>query len=73
VSGKTPLFAARWSKLVRTSRQMLHEIGREATPKELAEKLMMSVNNPNKPPRLAMSRRPSPYSMDRSPQLVQRL
>jgi hypothetical protein len=34
---------------------------------------MMSVNNPNKPPRLAMSRRPSPYSTDRSPQLRARL
>jgi RNA polymerase primary sigma factor len=27
------------NKLVRTSRQMLHEIGREPTPEELAEKL----------------------------------
>ncbi len=29
------------NKLVRTSRQMLHEIGREPTPEELAEKLSM--------------------------------
>src|SRR5438105_2879009 len=29
------------NKLVRTSRQMLHEIGREPTPEELAEKLAM--------------------------------
>ena len=29
------------NKLVRTSRQMLHEIGREPTPEELAEKLVM--------------------------------
>src|SRR5215212_2951500 len=29
------------NKIVRTSRQMLHEIGREATPEELAEKLGM--------------------------------
>jgi len=27
------------NKIVRTSRQMLHEIGREPTPEELAEKL----------------------------------
>ena len=31
------------NKLVRTSRQMLHEIGREPTPEELAEKLKISV------------------------------
>ena len=29
------------NKLVRTSRQMLHEIGREPTPEELADKLSM--------------------------------
>ena len=28
------------NKIVRTSRQMLHEIGREPTPEELAEKLV---------------------------------
>jgi RNA polymerase primary sigma factor len=31
------------NKIVRTSRQMLHEIGREPTPEELAEKLGMSL------------------------------
>ncbi len=31
------------NKLVRTSRQMLHEIGREPTPEELAEKLAMPL------------------------------
>ena len=31
------------SKLVRTSRQMLHEIGREPVPEELAEKLAMPL------------------------------
>ena len=32
------------NKLVRTSRQMLHEIGREPTPEELATKLQMPLN-----------------------------
>ena len=32
------------NKIVRTSRQMLHEIGREPTPEELAEKLAMPVD-----------------------------
>ncbi len=32
------------NKLVRTSRQMLHEIGREPTPEELAEKLSMPLD-----------------------------
>ena len=31
------------NKLVRTGRQMLHEIGREPTPEELAEKLQMPL------------------------------
>ena len=31
------------NKIVRTSRQMLHEIGREPTPEELAEKLQMPL------------------------------
>jgi RNA polymerase primary sigma factor len=31
------------NKIVRTSRQMLHEIGREPTPEELAEKLSMPL------------------------------
>jgi RNA polymerase primary sigma factor len=36
------------NKLVRTSRQMLHEIGREPMPEELAEKLMMPVEKVRK-------------------------
>ena len=38
----------RINKLVRTSRQMLHEIGREPTPEELAEKLGMSLEKVRK-------------------------
>jgi RNA polymerase primary sigma factor len=36
------------NKLVRTSRQMLHEIGREPTPEELAEKLLMPLEKVRK-------------------------
>ncbi|MGA8754806.1 MAG: RNA polymerase sigma factor RpoD [Stellaceae bacterium] len=36
------------NKLVRTSRQMLHEIGREPTPEELADKLMMPLEKVRK-------------------------
>jgi RNA polymerase primary sigma factor len=36
------------NKLVRTSRQMLHEIGREPTPEELAEKLQMPLEKVRK-------------------------
>ena len=36
------------NKLVRTSRQMLHEIGREPTPEELAEKLTMPLEKVRK-------------------------
>ena len=36
------------NKLVRTSRQMLHEIGREPTPEELAEKLAMPIEKVRK-------------------------
>lgn len=36
------------NKLVRTSRQMLHEIGHEPTPEELAKKLSMDVNKVRK-------------------------
>ena len=36
------------NKLVRTSRQMLHEIGREPTPEELAEKLSMPIDKVRK-------------------------
>jgi RNA polymerase primary sigma factor len=35
-------------KIVRTSRQMLHEIGREPTPEELAEKLRMPLEKVRK-------------------------
>ena len=36
------------NKIVRTSRQMLHEIGREPTPEELAEKLSMPLEKVRK-------------------------
>jgi RNA polymerase primary sigma factor len=36
------------NKIVRTSRQMLHEIGREPTPEELAEKLSMQLDKVRK-------------------------
>jgi RNA polymerase primary sigma factor len=36
------------NKLVRTSRQMMHEIGREPTPEELAEKLHMPLDKVRK-------------------------
>ncbi|MGF1619211.1 MAG: RNA polymerase sigma factor RpoD [Rhodomicrobiaceae bacterium] len=36
------------NKIVRTSRQMLHEIGREPTPEELAEKLSMPLDKVRK-------------------------
>jgi len=36
------------NKLVRTSRQMLHEIGREPTPEELAERLAMPLDKVRK-------------------------
>ena len=36
------------NKLVRTSRQMLHEIGREPTPEELAEKPAMPLEKVRK-------------------------
>jgi len=41
------------NKLVRTSRQMLHEIGREPTPEELAEKLMMPIDKVRKVMKIA--------------------
>ena len=41
------------NKLVRTSRQMLHEIGREPTPEELAEKLLMPVDKVRKVMKIA--------------------
>ena len=36
------------NKIIRTSRQMLHEIGREPTPEELAEKLAMPLEKVRK-------------------------
>jgi RNA polymerase primary sigma factor len=51
------------NKLVRTGRQMLHEIGREPTPEELAEKLQMPLEKVRKVMKIAKepisSRRPS--------------
>ncbi|MGI4851635.1 MAG: RNA polymerase sigma factor RpoD [Janthinobacterium lividum] len=41
------------NKLIRTSRQMLHEIGREPTPEELAEKLAMPVDKVRKVMKIA--------------------
>jgi RNA polymerase primary sigma factor len=41
------------NKIVRTSRQMLHEIGREATPEELSEKLAMPLEKVRKVLKLA--------------------
>ncbi|HVH78073.1 MAG TPA: RNA polymerase sigma factor RpoD [Stellaceae bacterium] len=41
------------NKLVRTSRQMLHEIGREPTPEELAEKLAMPLEKVRKALKIA--------------------
>lgn len=41
------------NKLVRTSRQMLHEIGREPTPEELAEKLVMPLDKVRKVMKIA--------------------
>src|SRR5213080_1259049 len=48
------------NKLVRTSRQMLHEIGREPTPEELAEKLGMPLEKVRKVRKLARE----PLSME---------
>jgi RNA polymerase primary sigma factor len=44
------------NKVVRISRQMLPEIGREPTPEELAEKLAMPLNKVHKV--LAIANRP---------------
>ena len=41
------------NKLVRTGRQMLHEIGREATPEELADKLQMPLEKVRKVMKIA--------------------
>ena len=47
-------------KLVRTGRQMLHEIGREPTPEELAEKLQMPLEKVRKVMKIAKE----PISLD---------
>ena len=41
------------NKLVRTSRQILHEMGREPTPEELAEKLVMPLDKVRKVMKIA--------------------
>ncbi|MBY0406249.1 MAG: RNA polymerase sigma factor RpoD [Rickettsiales bacterium] len=41
------------NKIVRTSRQMLHEIGREPTPEELAERLVMPLEKVRKVMKIA--------------------
>ena len=41
------------NKIVRTSRQILHEIGREPTPEELAEKLSMPLEKVRKVMKIA--------------------
>ena len=49
------------NKLVRTSRQMLHEIGREPTPEELAGKLAMPLEKVRKVMKIAKE----PISLER--------
>jgi len=41
------------NKLVRTSRQIMHQTGREPTPEELSEKLMMSIDKVRKVMKIA--------------------
>ena len=41
------------NKIVRTSRQMLHEVGREPTPEELAERLVMPLDKVRKVMKIA--------------------
>jgi len=41
------------NKIVRTSRQMLHEMGREPTPEELAQKLVMPIDKVRKVMKIA--------------------
>ena len=48
------------NKIVRTSRQMLHEIGREPTPEELSEKLQMPLDKVRKVLKIAKE----PISME---------
>jgi DNA-directed RNA polymerase sigma subunit (sigma70/sigma32) len=45
---QTPSMIETINKIVHTSRQMLHEIGREPTPEELAEKLDMPLEKVRK-------------------------
>jgi RNA polymerase primary sigma factor len=48
-TGRVPTHTiATINKVVRTSRQMLPEIGREPTPQELAEKLAMPLDKVHK-------------------------
>ena len=49
------------NKIVRTSRQMLNEIGREPTPEELAEKLGMPLEKVRKVLKIAKNRSPSKH------------
>ncbi|ERM03578.1 RNA polymerase sigma factor RpoD [Brucella intermedia 229E] len=51
------------NKIVRTSRQMLHEIGREPTPEELAEKLAMPLEKVRKVLKIAKE----PISLETPP------
>src|SRR5205807_2224974 len=48
LAGETGLEIQEFHKIVRTSRQMLNEIGREPTPEELAEKLGMPLEKVRK-------------------------
>ncbi len=50
---RIPVHMIETNKLVRTSRQMLHEIGREPTPEELAEKLQMPLEKVRKVMKIA--------------------
>jgi len=63
------------NKIVRTSRQMLHEIGREPTPEELSEKLAMPLEKVRKVLKIAKELHISAISLKtkmRSFQLMQR-
>jgi RNA polymerase primary sigma factor len=57
------------NKLVRTGRQMLHEIGREPTPEELAEKLQMPLEKVRKVMKIAKE----PISALRRPSATRRI
>ena len=55
-TGVPPRIVETVNKVVRTSHQMLPEIGREPTPEELAEKLAMPIDKVHKV--LAIAKRP---------------